>query len=57
MLFPHLCIPMNRQTFSSQDKALEAAMRLEATPLEGATIKLQQIQEQVEVMHQEIQNL
>ena len=43
MLLPHLRVPMSRQNFNSQDKALEAAMRLEAMPLEDATLEVQHI--------------
>ena len=38
MLLPHLRIPMSHQNFDSQDKALEAAMKLEAMPRIDASL-------------------
>ena len=54
MLLPHLRIPMGHQNFESQHKALEATMKLEATPREDTSLGVQQIQEQLGAMHMEI---
>ena len=56
MLLPHLRMPMSHQNFESQEKAVEADMKLEAAPWED-TSGVQQIQEQLGAMHLEIQNL
>ena len=48
MLLPHLRMPMNQQTFESQEKAVEAA------PWEDTPVGVQQIQEQLGAMHLEI---
>ena len=57
MLLPHLCTPMSHQTFESQEKAMEVAMKLEDAPREDTSVGVQQIQEQLGAMHMEIQNL
>ena len=55
--FPHLRIPMDHQAIETQEKALEVAMKLEATPRDDTQLGVQQIQGQLEVIHMEIQNL
>ena len=41
MLLPHLCTPMNQQTFESPKKAIEAAMKLEDSPREDTLAGVQ----------------
>ena len=43
MLLPHLHTPMSHQTFESQEKAVEVAMKLEATPREDTSLGVQKI--------------
>ena len=43
MFLPHLHIPMSHQTFESQEKAVEVAMKLEATPQEDTSVGVQKI--------------
>ena len=57
MLLPHLRGPMGQQAIETRDKALEIAMKLEATPRDDAQFGVQQIQGQLEEMYLEIQNL
>ena len=38
MFLPHLCTIMNHQTFESQEKAMEVAMKLEAVPREDTSL-------------------
>ena len=57
MLLPHLHTPMSHQTFESQEKSVEVAMKLEVAPWEDTSTGVQQIQEQLGAMHMEIQNL
>ena len=57
MLLPHLRIPMGHQTFESQEKALEAAMKLEFVPKYDTREGVQQIHKQLGAMHLEIQSL
>ena len=57
MLLPHVRVPMGNQTFESQEKALEGAMKLEVAPRDETQLGIQQIQGQLEAMHVEIQNL
>ena len=42
---------MGHQTFDSQEKALEVAMKLEATPMKDVALEVQQIQVQLGAMH------
>ena len=44
MLLPHLRVPMGHQTFESQEKALEGAMKLEAAVQDKTQLGIQQIQ-------------
>ena len=48
---------MGHQTFESQEKALEVAMKLESAPKEDTLGRVQQIQEKLGAMHMEIQSL
>ena len=57
MMLPHFRVPMGHQTFESQEKALEATMKLEFAPKEDTSVGVQQIQEQLGAMHMEIQDL
>ena len=57
MLLPHLRMPMSHQTFKSQEKAMEATMKLGVAPKEDTSVGVQQIQKQLGAMHMEIQNL
>ena len=57
MLLPYLHMPMGQQTFESQEKALEAAMKLKDAPKDDALGGVQQIQEKLGAMHMEIQSL
>ena len=41
MLLPHLHIPMGHQTFESQEKALEVAMKLEVVPRDDTQLGVQ----------------
>ena len=43
MLLPHMRTPMNHQTFESQEKPVEVAMKLEAAPREDTSVGVQQI--------------
>ena len=43
MLLPHLHVPMGHQTFESQEKALEGAMKLEVAPRDETQLGAQQI--------------
>ena len=54
MLLPHLRMPMSHQTFESQEKVVEVAMKLEAAPREDTSLGVQQIQEKPGAMHMEI---
>ena len=54
MLLPHLRMPMSHQTFESEEKVVEVAMKLEVAPREDMSVGLQQIQEQLGAMHMEI---
>ena len=57
MFLPHLHMPMSHQTFESQEKAVEVAMKLEVAPRDDALVGVLKIQEQLGAMHMEIQNL
>ena len=57
MLLLHLRVPMGHQTFESQDKALEAAMKLEVMPRGDTLLGVKKIQEQLWAMHMEIHDL
>ena len=41
MLLPHLRIPMSHQTFESQEKDVEVAMKLEVAPIEDTLLGVQ----------------
>ena len=41
MLLPHLRMSMSHQAFESQEKAVEVAMKLEATPREDTSAGVQ----------------
>ena len=41
MLLPHLRVPMGHQTFESQEKALEVAMKLEVAPRDDTQLGVQ----------------
>ena len=45
---------MSHQTFESEEKVVEVAMKLEAAPREDTSVGVQQIQEQLGSMHMEI---
>ena len=51
MFLPHLRTPMSHQTFESQEKVVEVAMKLEFPPREDTSVGVQQIQEQLGAMH------
>lgn len=50
MLLPHLRISLSQQKIRTQVEALEIEMRLHETPIQDATLGVQQI-------HAELQNL
>ena len=57
MILPYHCSPLNQQKIDSRDEVIEVTMKLGVTPRTDDQFGTLQIQNQLEVMHFEIQKL
>lgn len=56
-LLLHLRIPLSQQKITMQEKSLEIAMRLHASPIQDMKLGVQQIHLQLDSLHLELQSL